>query len=66
MAAVELEGTVHQRTEQDTGVVFEPEGTETGTDARNTSAHRQACAISNSTGECQYKCRPRRRTSKLF
>lgn len=62
MAAVEPEGTVHQRTEQDTGVVFDLEGT----DAWSTSAHRQACAISNSTGECQYKCRPRRRTSKLF
>ena len=45
MAAVEPEGTVHQRTEQDTAVEFELEGTETGTVAQNTSAHHQACAI---------------------
>ena len=60
MAAVEPEGTVHQKTGQDIGVVFQLEGTETGTDVRNTSAHRRACAISNSTGECQYKCQSRR------
>lgn len=69
MAAVEPEGTVHWGTDQDTGVVFELEGiesgTESGTDARYTSAHRRACAISNSPGECQYKCRPQRRKSKL-